>query len=295
MSIDKYRVLMKVLEMKSIQKAARALNQAPSTVSYAISSLEDELGVALLTRSSRGAFLTACGEEILPMIRKLLQDQRDIELAALRYRQFRSGVLRVGGSQTFLARYMPELLSGLLRDTGVQAQIQMLPYQNIEEDLYRGNLDVAFVPRTLAQDFKFVPLMENRFVFVMPPDHPLSERKGLSLRDVQGENILVPGWFCNHRELDFWGDLLQRELEPGRLLWTDDVSSTIALAQNHFGLGLLFESVLPRPAGCTAVPVEGVDSYSLGMLYLSTSLSPALKTFIRYAKEHVKAQRRRQS
>ena len=45
MSIDKYRVLLKVLETKSIQKAAKALNQAPSTVSYAIASLEDELGI----------------------------------------------------------------------------------------------------------------------------------------------------------------------------------------------------------------------------------------------------------
>ena len=286
MSIDKYRVLLKVLETKSIQKVAKALNQAPSTVSYAIASLEDELGIPILTRSHRGVYLTAYGEEILPKVQQLISCQKEIELLAVQYRRFHSGVLHVGGSQTFLARYVTDLLTALGESCGIQAELQIRPYQEIETDLYKGNLDVAFLPKTILPDFKFIPLVENHFVFILPEDHPLAGRESATLGEVKEENIMVPDWFSHHPELNFWQELLQKEFPRDHLYSVDDVSATISLVLNHFGVGILFESILPAARDFVTCRITGVDSYPVGMMFLNTTLSPAMRTFVKFSKQY---------
>lgn len=232
----------------SFQKAAKALNQAPSTVSYAIASLEDELGIPILTRSHRGVYLTAYGEEILPKVQQLMDCQKEIELLAVQYRRFHSGVLHVGGSQTFLACYVADLLTALGESCGIQVELQIRPYQEIETDLYKGNLDVAFLPKTILPDFKFIPLVENHFVFILPEDHPLAGRESATLGEVKEENIMAPDWY--------------------------------------FGVGILFESILPAARDFVTCRVTGVDSYPVGMMFLNTTLSPAMRTFVKFSKQY---------
>ena len=54
MSIDKYQIFLKTVELGSFTAAARALNFTQSGVSHAMGALEQELGVTLLVRSHGG-------------------------------------------------------------------------------------------------------------------------------------------------------------------------------------------------------------------------------------------------
>jgi DNA-binding transcriptional LysR family regulator len=58
-------VFAKVVEAKSFSEAARRLKMPISTVSRRIAELEDQLGIRLLERSTRGLRLTDLGAEIL--------------------------------------------------------------------------------------------------------------------------------------------------------------------------------------------------------------------------------------
>lgn len=58
-------VFSKTVEHGSFRKAAKALHLSPSVVSHHISKLEEELGVALLYRSTRKLSLTSDGETLL--------------------------------------------------------------------------------------------------------------------------------------------------------------------------------------------------------------------------------------
>ena len=53
MSISKYQVFVKVVSCGTFTKAAEALNFTQSGISHAITSLESELGITLLSRSAR--------------------------------------------------------------------------------------------------------------------------------------------------------------------------------------------------------------------------------------------------
>jgi DNA-binding transcriptional LysR family regulator len=72
--VHQFRIFIQVADMESFVGAARVLKIPPATVSAAIRMLEAELGVRLLHRTTRQVNLTAEGEKLLPMARKISSD-----------------------------------------------------------------------------------------------------------------------------------------------------------------------------------------------------------------------------
>ncbi len=75
----KYLALVKTVETGSFTRAAQALNYAQSSVSKMVADLESEWGMTLLERSKRGVCLTSAGEQVLPFLRKVLNDHAELE------------------------------------------------------------------------------------------------------------------------------------------------------------------------------------------------------------------------
>ena len=71
MSISKYQMFLKTAACGNFSKAAEAMNFTQSGVSHAVQSLEEELGVTLLSRNRGGVVLTADGRALLPQIEEL--------------------------------------------------------------------------------------------------------------------------------------------------------------------------------------------------------------------------------
>ena len=71
MNATKYQIFLKTVECGSFTKAAEELNFSQSGISHAISSLEEELGVTLLSRNRGGVTLTGDGRALLPQIQQL--------------------------------------------------------------------------------------------------------------------------------------------------------------------------------------------------------------------------------
>lgn len=71
-SIDGLRAFQAAADMGSMERAAEALNISASAVSKRISTLEDLLGTALLSRTAKPLTLTAAGKEYLEQVREAL-------------------------------------------------------------------------------------------------------------------------------------------------------------------------------------------------------------------------------
>src|SRR3989442_115178 len=75
-----------VAEQKSCTRAAKRLGVSPSAMSHAIRGLEEDLGVRLLSRTTRSVAPTEAGERLLTRLRPALNDVQDVldELSGLR-------------------------------------------------------------------------------------------------------------------------------------------------------------------------------------------------------------------
>ena len=79
MELEQLRAFVAVAEEKSYTKAGERLYMSHSTMSRAVSALEHEFGVRLISRENHVAGLTPEGEKLCEMAKKLLDMAAEIE------------------------------------------------------------------------------------------------------------------------------------------------------------------------------------------------------------------------
>ena len=72
-TLDQWRILESIVREGGFERAARKLHMSQSSVSYAMSRLEDALGLPVLELQGRSAQLTPAGQELLQEVRPLLK------------------------------------------------------------------------------------------------------------------------------------------------------------------------------------------------------------------------------
>jgi len=98
-------VFVAVNEMGSFSKAAERMRMSPPAVTRAVSSLEERLGVTLLTRTTRRLHLTDAGARFLEHAQRLLGEIESAERSASGDMGIPQGHLTVSASVTF-ARFV---------------------------------------------------------------------------------------------------------------------------------------------------------------------------------------------
>lgn len=94
-SSEELKVFVSVVESGSFSRAAEQLHMANSAVSRTIKKLENKLGVALLTRTTRHLALTQEGERYFRRVQGFLQEMTSAENDLIESRYAPKGLLRV--------------------------------------------------------------------------------------------------------------------------------------------------------------------------------------------------------
>ncbi len=109
------RLLTEVVEGGSFSAAARSLGLAPSSVARGIGTLEDELGVRLLNRTTRKLSLTEAGRLYHERSKRILAEIDDARLSVTQLEAEPRGMLRLSVPVTFgrlhIAPALPEFLA----------------------------------------------------------------------------------------------------------------------------------------------------------------------------------------
>jgi DNA-binding transcriptional LysR family regulator len=101
-----------VVEYGSVAEAARRLSLTPAGVTQRLKALEQELGMALVSRSGRTLRPTEAGWSILPQAQALLSGVRDLRTMA-NEKSF-AGKLNLGAVPSALTGLLPPILSSLV-------------------------------------------------------------------------------------------------------------------------------------------------------------------------------------
>ena len=79
MNIQHLKYALEVAKQKSISKASRSLYMGQPNLSRAIKELEDELGIIIFERTSKGIKPTPDGEEFLQYAKRILLQIEEVE------------------------------------------------------------------------------------------------------------------------------------------------------------------------------------------------------------------------
>jgi DNA-binding transcriptional LysR family regulator len=134
-------VFVRVIDSGSFSAAARQLRVGQPAISKTVSQLEQQLGVSMLVRSSRGLSPTEAGQNYYERAKRCIEEANEAELAARGAGAGLSGRLRFCAAPTFARLHVIPRLSRFLAkhpDLNVEA---ILDDRNV--DLVGEGIDVA--------------------------------------------------------------------------------------------------------------------------------------------------------
>ncbi|MFC5473511.1 LysR family transcriptional regulator [Paraherbaspirillum soli] len=169
-SLQDYAAFVAVIDEGSLTAAARRLGRSVQAVSTALKNLEDELGLTLVTRTTRRCSPTPTGVKFAARLRTVLADIADAHAEALDEAAQLSGPIRIGASTLFGPEFLMPILAGFI-ERHPETTIE-LALSDRQVDLVKEGLDLAIRIGPMNQlDVKAKKLGLRRRVVVGAPGY----------------------------------------------------------------------------------------------------------------------------
>ncbi len=197
MELRQLRYLVALDDERHFTRAAARLHIAQPALSQQVKRLEDEVGVALVDRTTRHVALTPAGELLVAGARRALAelDAATDELADLA--GLRSGRVVIGAMRSTGQFDLSALLAAFhARHPGIELIVREEPSEVMLQRLHADALDVAFLAvNTLdvGRDIQLHPLWTEPLVALLAPGHPLAGRRRIDMAELRNERFVVWG------------------------------------------------------------------------------------------------------
>lgn len=167
-------------------KAAEAINVSQPSLSIQIKRLETELGVQLFVRTARSLVLTVFGNEFIPYAERIMKEIKDAKVLFEQYISADKGHISLGafnGSQYF---GFIDIISKFVNTyPNINFSMRQAECFEILSMLMNYEIDVAFLSDyNEAEGIIFYPLYNDYVVILFERDHPLANRKSVSLDEI---------------------------------------------------------------------------------------------------------------
>ena len=187
MELRHLRYFVAVAEAENILRAAtQKLHVSQPAVSRQIRDLEDELGVLLFERTGKAVNLTDAGRLFLKEARAVLE-RTDEAVANVRgFAQAGETELHVGYSPLPAAQIVPAALRAF-QQAMPNVHVKLYDWSNEEllAGVRDGRLQLALIVPPLKRgefhDLRFEELARESVRIAVPPNHPLAQRRSVSL------------------------------------------------------------------------------------------------------------------
>ena len=197
LSLEAIEIIDAIARYGSFAAAAERLYKVPSTISYAVSKLEDQLGLALFVRNGPRATLTPAGQEMLKEGRWLLVAARQLES---RMRQistgFESELRLVHDSLIPTSAFNSDICAFEDLNCGTRLRIGYEVMTGTWEMLREGRADliIAAGEGPPGGGYKAVRVGSLEFVFCVRATHPLARlQRPLTRDDLLEHTAIVVG------------------------------------------------------------------------------------------------------
>jgi DNA-binding transcriptional LysR family regulator len=252
MELRHLRTFLTVAETLSFNKAAAQLHIAQPALSRQVQALEEEIGVDLLKRSSRGVTLTAEGKLLLEDARDLVRraDESVKKVQALARGEY--GELNIGYAPNATVEILPPALAAFQKAIPeVKVLLHDMTGAEIVDGLRNGGLQLGVTPRPAVEydpDLEFELLKNYPLCAVLPAGHTLARLKTIPIEIFATEPLVA----LNRKNYPEAHSMLGRifrplGLKPRIALECDGTSSVITAIESGRGI-TLYPSVLKRVA-----------------------------------------------
>ena len=253
--LSQLRDLVAVADYGNFSEAALNLELSQSAVSHAIASLEDELGVLLLSRGRHGAHPTPVGERVISHARQVLQLLDAVVKEADLEKGLHGGSVRIGSFRSVATHVLPGVIARF-RSSFPEITVTIIEHFDhlgVEQALREGRADIGFTHIPASDEFETWELLRDEYVILLPPTPELRDQ--FTWEQLAIYPLIFPS--ANDTCFATLRDHLLASGVPFKVAYEVNEDSTI-VSMVVQGLGA---AILPRLAA-EPIPV-GVQVYSL--------------------------------
>jgi DNA-binding transcriptional LysR family regulator len=242
MDLRQLRSLVTLADERHFTRAAARLHIAQPALSQHVKRLEDELGIALVDRTTRHVALTAAGERLVGRARRALAEIEAATEELSELAGIRSGRVVIGSMRS-TGRFDLSLLLAAFhaRHPGIELIVREEPSEVMLQRLHADALDVAFLAvGTLdaGPDIRLQPLLSEPLVALLAPGHRLARRRRVDMAELRDERFIVFGEGGSLRRIVVLG-ARAAGFEPQLAFESSELPRIRAMAARGLGVALL--------------------------------------------------------
>jgi DNA-binding transcriptional LysR family regulator len=286
MDLRQLRYFEAVVRHCHFTRAAEELHVAQSAISHHVRGLEQELGIALLQRTTRSVAATEAGGLVAARARAVIAETDALRAEIDELRGLVRGHIAIGAMLFGGKLDIPGILGSFsAKFPGVEIELREGTAQRMLQMLRDGSLDLTFALEVEPPaEIERVELSSEELALAMRPAHPLADRGPVSLADLRDEPLIAFQHGSSTRTM-VDGALARAGVNPRIALEANDFALVRSLVARGLGLAVLPRSFLERPGEPISVsPLTPPLRMAVVLWWLrGRRRSPAARAFVDFA------------
>ncbi len=193
MNLKQLEAFYLVVKRGSYTKAAEELNVTQPAVTMQVKFLEKSLNLKLIEQLRKRVQLSEAGELLYQYAGKIFDLVGEANEKMKDFKKLMRGTLKIGTTKNYARYIMPSLLSEFQRRF---PRIKVILDEGNSEDMAKSVLEqkneLALISQlNLDRKIKSIFFSTVEFVLVASPEHRFSQRNSISLRELNGEPVIL--------------------------------------------------------------------------------------------------------
>jgi DNA-binding transcriptional LysR family regulator len=285
-TVRQLRAFAAVLEAGSFSEAAKAMHLSQAALSGLIRELENRVGVRLLDRTTRSVAPTTVGGVFDPMVRRVLGSLDEALESLTNLKELRRGIVRVAAPEPLSCTLLPQLIAAYsASNPGVEVRFDDVPIAQVLDSLHNGSSDIGFGPAGLFADvaIKTHLLLSDPVWVALRPDDPLAKGEAVNWSDLRGRTLIN---YMPNLATNILSNVPSRH-HPRDVVAVNRINTALAMLMVRDGVVICPSMADPLVRGFglafLALRWPTVKWRVALLLRQSSSLSPAVESFLRFA------------
>ena len=247
MDIRQLELLMAVVDLSSVTKAAEKMHLSPGAISLQLQNLASQLNAELFVRQGRQLVPTPAGLRLAEHARKLIRQMREIKQEFANDAATDNQPFHFATGATTLIHRLGKPLRALRKEyPNTHVEVTVLPTEEIVAGLLERRFDLGLISLPYPDEYlSLIPLFEEELLILKPSSRSQTAWRvgSISLEEVAAAQFLLYPKRSNMRTMidGFLGGL---NVSPEVIMEADDTEAIKRLVESGFGYSMLPEFAL---------------------------------------------------
>lgn len=214
LELEQLQHLIAFHEHKTLSNAAKELHISQPVLTRSMQKLEEELEISLFTRTKNKISLNETGLQAVEYAKRIIQDADNMKMQLKAFDR-NLHTFSIGTCAPAPNIHLTQIASRIFTNKTISSEIKDIDIliSGLKDQTYT----IIIMPYDIEDDtIESIPFMEEQLYFSLPFSHPLAHKKSISLKEMDGERMLLMS------NIGFWHEMHKRTMPNTKFLIQQD-------------------------------------------------------------------------